>query len=332
MKKTIIANIISLYAFVSIAQQAPIVLQSGNNSKFFNTLNEAYNAAANGDIIYLPSGSFRMDNVLNKQLNIYGVGWRPDSSSAVGGPTYIVTDFNVGKGGSNSIFSGINMPITQFKLIDSIRSIIIERSNINVVTYQNNGVFTNSLFINECLLNFVFPPRSGITEMNNCIINGGANSGNGNRGGILKFKNSVMLNVPNTRAFDYLDGIELTNSIVFCSQATNLDLFYSSTVLLLSNTLFIGELSRVNVSLSGTGNTRKEQSERDNIFTKYTGGNLALEHDLHTKPACNCSDKGVYSGSGNFRAIPPVHIASKEVKTSANNEFLNIKIRVKTDN
>jgi hypothetical protein len=331
--KSITTSIIFLFSFLILkAQQASIVLQSGNTSKFFNTLDEAYNASANGDIIYLPSGSFRMSNVLNKQLNIFGVGWRSDSSAAVGGPTYIVTDFSVGKGGSNSIISGFSMPTTEVRLSDSIRSFIIERSNINVVTYRDNGAFTNSLFINECILNYIYPPKHGITEMNNCIVNGGANSGNSGGGGIFRFKNSVMLNVPNSRAFDYLVGLELTNSIVFASQINTFELIYSTTILGVSNTLFIGEANRVNISLTGIGNIRKEQTDRDNIFTKYTGGNFTLEHDFHTKATCNCADRGVYSGLGNFRPIPPIHIAAKNVQISTNNNFLKFNFRVKTDN
>lgn len=327
--KSVAISIFFSFSFTFLkAQQAPIVLQSGNTSKFFNTLDEAYTAAINGDLIYLPSGSFRMTNILNKQLNIFGVGWRTDSSAAVGGPTYIVTDFYVGKGGSNSIISGFSMPTTRVILSDSIRSFIIERSNINQVTYQDYGTYTNSLFINECLLNVLFVPNGGTTEINNTIV---ATYISSQGSGILKVRNSVLLSLSND-GYGTLNKLkyEIYNSIILSNP--NFSLIFDSTNLGVSNTLFIGDVNRVNIPLTGVGNIRKEQTERDNIFTKYTGGSFTLEHDFRPKTACNCADRGVYSGSANFRPIPPIHIAAKSVQTSTNNNFLKFQFRVRTDN
>lgn len=91
------------------AQQAPIVLQSGETAKFFNDLTAAVQAASNGDAIYLPGGSFSLTGNLNKQLYIYGAGWRSDSS-AVMGSTTITGDLRIGSGASGSILNSIYLP------------------------------------------------------------------------------------------------------------------------------------------------------------------------------------------------------------------------------
>jgi hypothetical protein len=97
------------------------------------------------------------------------------------------------------------------------------------------------------------------------------------------------------------------------------------------NSLFIGEANRINVDLAG-GNIRREQAARDSLFTNSDGRGFYLTSDFHVKNTCNCSDKGVYSGEGNFRPIPPIHIAAKNVQASTNNNFLKFTFRVKTDN
>jgi hypothetical protein len=69
---------------------------SGNTCTAYSSLQDAYTAATNGDVIYLPAGGFNMPSPINKEISIYGVGASADSSMAYGGITIINNEFAIG--------------------------------------------------------------------------------------------------------------------------------------------------------------------------------------------------------------------------------------------
>jgi hypothetical protein len=97
--KKIILQIALLFIAINIhAQTANIMLcnASGSNCTAYTTLQDAYTAAVNGDVIYLPSGTFTMPSSILKEIKIFGVGANLDSSIVgYGGVTNIVNGFNL---------------------------------------------------------------------------------------------------------------------------------------------------------------------------------------------------------------------------------------------
>lgn len=76
-----------LLASGSLAAQKAVLLHrtNGTQQAFYSNdpFNEAYNAAAKGDTIYLPGGTFNPLNI-DKGIKIYGAGHYPDSTQATG--------------------------------------------------------------------------------------------------------------------------------------------------------------------------------------------------------------------------------------------------------
>lgn len=326
-------NLLFTFLFITsiqllYAQQAPIVLQSGETARFFNDLTAAVQAASNGDAIYLPGGSFSLTGNLNKQLYIYGAGWRSDSS-AVTGSTTITGDFRIGSGASGSILNGIYLPNRLF-FLEAVNSFFVERCGIQKIESANNGRDVDLLDIKESMIVNVETP-SGLTKFTNCIVVERIYGYNGN----IEFRNSIMFNNLDNYAFVYINNILISNSIIFLEQigSSNYQMFSDVDSYSFSNTLVVGEASRIgNISFGGVGNVNQPQTFRNSVFVNSTTQGFSLGEDYRTKAECNCSDRGVYSGSGFFRATPPVHIVSEDVQTSTSNNFLKFQFKIKTNN
>ena len=107
MKKII--SIISILVFgftVNSIAQKKITLQSGNNSSFYSTIHSAILNAVNGDIIYIPGGSYVIPSlVINKGVQIFGAGHYPDSTQATG-QTVLTGEVRIVSGADNGSLQG----------------------------------------------------------------------------------------------------------------------------------------------------------------------------------------------------------------------------------
>jgi hypothetical protein len=97
MKKFILLLFLFLTGKVFASSSNVIMLcnSTGNVCTPYSNLADAYNDANNGDIIYLPAGSFTMPNPINKSISIIGVGANIDSCLVYGGRTQISNDIVV---------------------------------------------------------------------------------------------------------------------------------------------------------------------------------------------------------------------------------------------
>jgi hypothetical protein len=87
MMKTLFSTLILLITSHMLSAQL-VALHSASGvthySSGFNGFEDAYNAATNGDTIYLPGGAFDAPQYMNKQLFVYGAGYDTDSTQVTG--------------------------------------------------------------------------------------------------------------------------------------------------------------------------------------------------------------------------------------------------------
>lgn len=109
MKKVTILIIMVLGMFVCVGQQVTVALHhSGTNLMYYgnSAFQDAYNASANGDTIYLPGNAHFSGIGIAKKLVIIGSGHRPDSTLATG-RTLIESDIRFYAGANGSVLEGI---------------------------------------------------------------------------------------------------------------------------------------------------------------------------------------------------------------------------------
>jgi hypothetical protein len=84
MKSILVTTLTFLFLVTFSFSQRRVALHHQGSVQIFsspNALQEAYNAASNGDTIYLPGGQYN-GITLGKKLNIYGAGYHLDSTNA----------------------------------------------------------------------------------------------------------------------------------------------------------------------------------------------------------------------------------------------------------
>ncbi|MGF1587463.1 MAG: hypothetical protein ACFCUM_19260 [Bacteroidales bacterium] len=145
-----------LMIFTADAQNK-VVLQSMGVMTTFSTANsfiDAYNAAADGDTIYLPGLEYTSPNPFNKRLVVYGTGHDPVATASTG--RTIINGFTLDPGASGSHLEGIYIKsgIT-FRSNNKIDNVTLKRVHINgsisilgtnVDNRCNNILVTESIF------------------------------------------------------------------------------------------------------------------------------------------------------------------------------------------
>lgn len=199
MKKLILLLFLFLTGKVFASSSNVIMLcnSTGNVCTPYSNLADAYNDANNGDIIYLPAGTFIMPNPLTKSIGIIGVGANLDSCSAVGGTTNISNNFRFhadnitleGLNFLNSISAGTtdgavvnNLKLRYCKLMDlgDYFNCKINNSQVYACYFEgylsfghhyteNYGALGRNNFISNCILSHL--NRGEDCTIKNCIFN-----------------------------------------------------------------------------------------------------------------------------------------------------------------
>lgn len=110
MKTIKILLLLSCMFSVTVFAQRKVALQSNGATSFYGGATayvSAYNAAVNGDTLYLPGGTFPPVDI-KKSITIFGVGHHPDST-AVTGATIISGGFNLYGGSADSHIEGLKI-------------------------------------------------------------------------------------------------------------------------------------------------------------------------------------------------------------------------------
>ena len=174
-----------------------------------NPFIDAYNAAQNGDTIYLPGGSFT-SAVINKQLFIYGAGYHPDSTT-VTLPTLITNDINPGENADGLVVEGIIFSAainTNYNV--SASNMTFRRCRFNsTINFQGDattGICTGNLFA-EC----VFITSLHLVNTANCLFTNNIFVININDSKSNTFKNNIFLR--NELCFNQANNNEISNNV-----------------------------------------------------------------------------------------------------------------------
>lgn len=184
--------------------QVPIMVCNGNGTTCtpYYSLNEAIYQANANDFIYLPGGTFQLDSMIDKPLNIIGAGCRPDSAATTG-TTIINGNLVVTKNASGSLFEGfiqngeINTP-------DTLRDCLFRR--------LNSGGFAITGYIQACLIEHCILKRNG----GNSLTGSGCWISNSIVGSIHGLQNSTIEHGIFYGDIGYASGTSYGASFAYC--------------------------------------------------------------------------------------------------------------------
>jgi hypothetical protein len=307
--------------FVS-AQKAVILQHNGSTTVFSspNSMAEAYNAAVDGDTIYLPGGVFPSLNI-SKRLAIYGVGHYPDSTAATG-ITNIAGFINFSNGSGKSFITGLKVDgVIGFEHNLKIDSVVIMRCYAAGLHANSGDAATNckGILAYQNVFGSVYVSHTeGIRIFNN-IIAELRYSGAGNPW-IRNNKISTLR--------DYNNALFENNTIQEFSWGVDFNTFRNNII----------------AGVPGTDNNTWINNyysvDFGNLFVKQTTW-FGYGDDYHLKtpasyPGTDGNQAGLYGGYYPYKAgaVPPhPHIQSKTIplQTNASGQ-LNIQVKVSAQN
>lgn len=156
---TVLAMLIN--CVIMNAQHPVIALQGNGELALFTQIDDAIDAADDGDTLYLPGGSYSLTGVeVDKELHIYGAGHYPDKTGG-SGSTIIQGNLYLRSGADSSTFEGIyfnndiHFQDPDNRFVD-LRGVVIRRCNFNVLdmggTYSPAGGGLTANNVNDILL------------------------------------------------------------------------------------------------------------------------------------------------------------------------------------
>ena len=339
--KQLLSALILFIGLFASAQQAPFMVcnPAGTTCAPYTSLALAYNAAAAGDIIYLPAGDFNFGFNITKKIYFIGAGFDFNASITTG-ITRISGDIILEIGANGSTFEGFYLT-GNFKNYGNISNISLSYVNFNKLEY--------------------FYPYYGWTISNstikNCVVREYLNFGDITS--TLGENNTVMNSF--VKSFQYMNHSSIKNCIISKFASTNY-CFSNIKNSLIKNNIIGGQglfdvasntSDNVTFSNNATEATSGQLSNGNpfcfeinnifgialtNTFVSATACTYDLTFDYHiklTSPAYTGSENGteigIYGGSTPWKegAIPSnPHIFFKNI-SSATDGSGNLPVQIK---
>jgi len=328
-----IAGLIFLAVSTSMAQQR-VVLESGDTTTAFGGANafvNAYNAASDGDTLYLPGLQFSVPNPFEKQLTIYGAGYHPDHTE-VTGQTRLSGSLNLRAGASGSHFEGLyfndgisyaaekidNLTFTRCYFgsnvtLDGLAETPSENINISesVIMGSLNGRRTSGLaLVNNLLISGLY---SIITNIENGLIGNNIIVGQGYSINRSPWRRDMIASVTDSL---------FENNIFYNTQTA------SYTFRNVANNTFNNNAFNWNPTgdANNTWNNNFTGVSIPDLFVNYTGNSFDFEADY------NLVDPESYQGTtGNQVGIYGGHNPFKANTRPSNPQILSVEIGHGTD-
>lgn len=343
MKKTLLFLTLICFGSISFVQgQQKVALHSNGTTTIFggaNPFTDAYNAAVNGDTLYLPGGTIPYPSTIDKGLVIIGAGHYPDSTLATG-KTILTGDLVILQNADKLWLEGIEVTGNiRFQNNHKVDSVTIRRSRfVNLLIEGNGGT--------PCVDNNIFEN----------VITGGVNFGNATSsmlsnniiGGQISFasnigiSNNILLNNPSTIAFysatfRSVNVCFISNNVVFRNHGGGSNVNFDCNLNTFSNNIF------TLVPDIGTNTFTDNYNSIDisTVFVSQSGNVFDYTHDYHlVNPATylgiDGTEVGVYGGMYPIKdgAVPQnPHIQAKTIATATDtNGDLQIQIQVEAQN
>ena len=250
MKKQTYILLVALIAFkITLAQNnltmlhhAGTVNSYSGNSGFV----DAYNAASNGDTIYLGGGILTTPTTYNKGLVVFGAGYNIDSSIVTGTTTF-TGGLNIYEGGDNSEFHGINMAVWFYNTdIDNVAFNYCKFTGISYSgTYTSGNTCDNNQYVRCHIAATADFNTTNFLLLQNCLINFQVK--NIHENGVID--HCILTFSPSpSRPLD-----QVSNSVISNSKFSNSYYFYAAYITNGTNNLFTH--NAFNTSYTDVSNT-----------------------------------------------------------------------------
>jgi hypothetical protein len=348
--KTFLSLFLAVAFTLTANAQAVIVVQNATETRTFQTLNAAVEAAVDGDNIYVPGGSFVVNAlVINKRLNIIGAGHVPDSTRATGS-TLVHGNIHFAPGSDFSTIQGIffsNIVHLGHSTGGNVANILISRCNMEQLifgSYSNSGnMGANNIHVKECIIRSVMYCNDSQNHVvDNCIIGQSVNNINGG----FTFNNCIFLYNPGSNYNLYAVNAAIFNNSIFAETRRS--------GLIWSNSLSPSSFNHCIFAFAATedygtnygayfnnciGNVPDILGLYTNVLVNkfdYTYDFHLAENSVAIGAGINGTDCGIYGGINPYKegAVPMnPHIQAISIPSTTDGEGkLQISVKVKAQN
>ncbi|MDD2636804.1 MAG: right-handed parallel beta-helix repeat-containing protein [Bacteroidales bacterium] len=341
MKKRFLFLILLSIGSIGLVQaQQRVALHSNGTTTVFgggNPFTDAYNAAANGDTLYLPGGVIPYPATIDKGLVIIGAGHYPDSTTATG-KTVLSGSLTIRGEADKLWLEGIELTggITFYRN-HKVDSVTIRRCKFESLLYEiysggGTPCLENSIRENIINGNVNFANATSSVLSNNIIGGQVSNASN------IGISNNIFLsNTHSTASYNMLfytvNSCFISNNIIFRNYSGEAYVYSSCNLNTFSNNIF------TLVPTEGTNTFTDNYNSIDitTVFVNQSGNVFDYTHDYHlVDPASylgtDGSQVGIYGGMYPIKdgAVPQnPHFQFKNISTQTdNNGELNIQIQV----
>ncbi|MCH8569089.1 MAG: hypothetical protein LAT67_12520 [Balneolales bacterium] len=193
-----------------------------DGSNVYASIQEAIDAASDGDVLHIiPSGDSYGNFTLNKSLQIYGIGFNPDTDAP---GRSLVGQITITSSGSNSSIEGVVASTINFEDPQefTVSNILIQKSRINGLRIPDNpsdeqqvaGLILQGNIIHASSVNnssIDFPTDS---KVSNFVVSNNIFTGNNHRikaGNGAIFRNNLFLSDGSSASYTFLT---LRNALV----------------------------------------------------------------------------------------------------------------------
>lgn len=349
--KTLLSLFLVVAFTLTVSAQAVIVVQNATETRTFQTLGAAVEAAVDGDNIYVPGGSFVVSPLLiNKRLNIIGAGHVPDSTSATG-QTLVHGNIHFVNGSDFSTIQGIFFTNTILMGYASengnVSNILISRCNMESLKFSDHyndvNLGANNIQIKDCVIRSTLNCTNSQNHViDNCIIGGSVYNING---GII-FNNCVFLFNPGNNYNLYVVNAAIFNNCIF-TETRRGGLLYSNSLSPSSfnNCIFAFATTQDIGTNYGAyfNNCVGNVSDILGLYASVPENKFDYTYDFHLAEysvaigaGIEGTDCGIYGGENPYKegAVPMnPHIQSISIPTTTDGEGkLQISVKVKAQN
>lgn len=329
MKKLsyLIGLVLSVVMITTIFAQKTVVRQNGTLTVIYTSNSpviDAYNAANNGDTIYIPGGYYNFPNI-SKRLVFIGAGIYPDSTTYTGA-TIINNGFVFGAGSDSTEIIGLTINGNiDFDYWATILKVKILRCNVNNINLNASYTAKNYIFIKDCILGEckgnTSNPLVNYLTLTNCIIT--------NRVGDITFggliQNNLFIRDQNVNTNSHITNTHnsiIQNNVFYNNNNPNIGNFGNNNQIL--NNIFSITPSTYGTNFASGNYTNVPQSS---ILVNGPANTFSFNANYHLQSpsvylGTDNTQVGIYGGTiGPFKegAVPfNPHIYYKSVAPTTN--------------